>query len=96
MAVKPKPESPVTAHRRRQAARGLRRVEVQVRNEDAELLKRIAAALTDTQEAPAARAYLVERFGPAPKDFKQFLTWGPSFEELDLKRSRDTGREIDW
>lgn len=96
MVLKRKAESPVAAHRRRQAARGLRRVEVQVPHEDAELLRRIAAALTDERQALTARTYLVERFGPPPKDFKEFLTWGPSFEGLDLERSGDTGREIEW
>ncbi|MFE3192603.1 type II toxin-antitoxin system Phd/YefM family antitoxin [Nocardia sp. NPDC059240] len=29
-------------------------------------------------------------------DFKDFLRAGPSLEDLDLTRSRETPREIDW
>ena len=29
-------------------------------------------------------------------DFKRFLVEGPRFDDLELERSRDTGREIDF
>lgn len=51
---KPKPTSAVAEHRRRLRGRGLRRVEVQVRGEDAPLVRAVAAALADPARAAAA------------------------------------------
>lgn len=96
MALKRKLESSVAAHRRRQAARGLRRVEVLVPATDAALLRKVAAALTDPREATSTRVYLNQRFAPPPRDFKAFLQSAPDFDLLDLTRSKDTGRDIEW
>lgn len=96
MALKRKPGSPVTAHRRRQAARGLRRLEVQVLATDAALVRKVVAALTDPEEATSARAYLNQRFDPPSRDFKAFLESAPDFDLLDLTRQKDTGRDIEW
>ena len=50
-----KPPSAVAEHRRRLRSRGLQRVEVQVRGEDAPLLRAVAAALTDPDQASEAQ-----------------------------------------
>ncbi len=46
--------------------RRVRRIEVQARNEDAHLLRAVAAALTDPDRAVEVRAMLRSRFWPQP------------------------------
>jgi hypothetical protein len=60
------PGSAVAEHRRRLRRRGLQRVEVQVRREDAPLVRAVAAALTDAERGAEARALMRGRFAPAP------------------------------
>lgn len=91
----PKPPSAVAEHRRRLRSRGLQRVEVQVRGEDAPLVRAVAAALADPDRASEARALLQRRFGPKPtRSLKDLLAAAP-LDDIDLTRSRDTGRAID-
>jgi hypothetical protein len=91
----PKPPSAVAEHRRRLRSRGLQRVEVQVRGEDAPLVRAVAAALTDPDHASEARALLRHRFGPEPaRSLKDLLAAAP-LDDIDLTRSRDTGRAVD-
>ncbi len=47
-------------------SQGVRRIEVQIRNEDAPLLRAVAAALTDPDRAAEVRAMLRSRFWPRP------------------------------
>jgi hypothetical protein len=75
--------------------RGLVRVEVQVRREDASLVRSVAGALTDPAYAVEARAMLRERFAARDvKGLKALLADAP-LEGVDLERIRDTGRVID-
>ncbi len=91
----PKPPSAVAAHRRRLRSRGLQRIEVQVRGEDAPLVRAVAAALADPDQAGEARALLRRRFGPElTRCLKDLLAAAP-LDDIDLTRSRDTGRPID-
>jgi hypothetical protein len=92
---KPKPTSAVAEHRRRLRGRGLRRVEVQVRGEDAPLVRAVAAALADpARAAAAARALLRGRFAPTPtRSLKDLLVSAP-LDGVGLERSRDTGRAV--
>ena len=97
MQRKPASKSPsaVAEHRRRLRSRGLQRVEVQVRGEDAPLVRAVAAALADPDHAAEARALLRRRFGPEPtRSLKDLLAAAP-LDDIDLTRSRDTGRAID-
>lgn len=90
-----KPSSAVAEHRRRLRSRGLQRVEVQVRGEDASLVRAVAAALTDPDLASEARALLRRRFGPDPaRSLKDLLVAAP-LDDVDLTRSHDTGRAVD-
>jgi hypothetical protein len=92
---KPKPTSAVAEHRRRLRGRGLRRVEVQVRGEDAPLVRAVAAALADPERAAEARALLRGRFAPASaRSLKDLLASAP-LDGVDLERSRDTGRAVE-
>ena len=91
----PKPPSAVAEHRRRLRSRGLQRIEVQVRGEDAPLVRAVAAALTDPDQAIEARALLRRRFGPEPaRSLKELLAAAP-LDDVDLARPRDTGRAVD-
>jgi len=91
----PLPRSAVAERRRRLRSRGLQRVEVQVRGEDAPLVRAVAAALADPERAGEARALLRARFAPAPaRSLKELLASAP-LDGIDLDRSRDTGRAVD-
>ncbi|WP_203072572.1 hypothetical protein [Falsiroseomonas ponticola] len=85
------PGANLAAHRRRQRSRGLQRLEVQVRVEDAALVRAIVAALADPAQAEAVRASLTDRFAPRP-GLKALLEDAP-LDGIDLDRPRDTGRE---
>ncbi|MCZ8148953.1 MAG: hypothetical protein O9325_14050 [Roseomonas sp.] len=68
---------------------------MQVRGEDAPLVRAVAAALVDPDQAREARALLRRRFGPEPtRSLKELLTATP-LDDIDLTRSRDTGRAVD-
>ena len=89
------PRSTVAGHRRRLRARGLQRLEVQVRGEDAPLVRAVAAALADPGRAAEARALLRGRFAPAPaRSLKDLLASAP-LEGVDLDRPRDAGRAVE-
>lgn len=87
------PPTALVAHRARQRARGLQRLEVQVRQDDAPLLRAVAAALADPAQTDDARAHLLRRFAPSA-GLKAMLAAAP-LEGLDIDRPRDTGRDID-
>jgi hypothetical protein len=85
----------VTNYRKRRKRQGLVRVEVQVRKEDAQLLRNVAGALADPEHAAEARALLRERFASRDaKGLKALLSAAP-LDGIDLDRSGDTGREVE-
>jgi hypothetical protein len=86
----------ITEHRRRMKRRGLVRLELQVRKEDAPLVRRVAKALGDPAQADSARSLLRGRFGdPEARGLKALLAAAP-LEGIDLERDRsDTGRSVD-
>jgi hypothetical protein len=86
--------SSVADYRRRMARRGYVRVEVQVRREDASLVRGVAAALADPAREADARRLLRQRFGPARAGLKALLAAAP-LDGVELDRPRDTGREVD-
>jgi len=68
---------------------------VQVRSEDAPLVRSIAAALGDPRRAADARSLLKARFAvPPPIGIKALLATAPP-EGIELDRPRDTGRPVD-
>lgn len=88
-------------HRRRQALRGTRRVEVTVPDEDVELVRHLAAALrAGGDEAEGLRAQLrtMSGFRPARSgdELVAFFRRSPLVgEDLDVQRDRSPGRPID-
>lgn len=91
----PKPLSAVVEDRRRLGSHGLKRIEVQVHGEDAPLVRAVAAALADPGEAGKARAVPPQCFVPAPTYSLKGLLAAAPLADLDLTRSRCTGRAAD-
>jgi len=94
-----KPRTPPSAalaeHRKRLRSRGLQRLEVQVRGEDAPLLRAVVAALADPGQAAEARALLLRRFAPEPvRSLKDLIESAP-LDGIDLDRPRDMGRAVE-
>jgi hypothetical protein len=91
----PKAKSSVARHRARLERQGLVRVEVSVRKEDAGLVRRVAAALSDPARQAEARVLLRQRFvAPSNVSLKALLASAP-LDGIDLDRSHDLGREVD-
>ena len=87
--------TPLTAHRKRLKRQGIVRVEVQVRKDDAGLVRGVDDALSDPKRAADARALLRQNFGePEAYGLKALLAAAP-LEGIDLERPRDAGRAID-
>ncbi|HEY2619887.1 MAG TPA: hypothetical protein VGI78_21270 [Acetobacteraceae bacterium] len=90
-----KPKSSVAIHRARKQRQGFVRVEVNVRKEDASLVRGIALALSDPSRQTAARKLLRQLFAEPPKvSLKELLASAP-LEGIELDRGRDLGREVD-
>ena len=86
--------SPVTQWRKRRRRQGFVRVEVQVRKEDASLVRDVAAALGDPEREAEARAILREKIAaPYAGGLKALLASAP-LEGIDLERQRDFGRDV--
>lgn len=86
--------SPVTQWRKRRQRQGFVRVEVQVRKDDAALVRDVATALGDPERETETRAILREKIAtPRVGGFKALLASVP-LEDIDLQRSHDLGRDV--
>ncbi|MCY3995833.1 MAG: hypothetical protein OXF07_06810 [Rhodobacter sp.] len=84
--------SPVSRWRKRRRRQGFMRVEIQVRKEDAVLVRGVATALGDPERETEIRAVLRERIAtPRSGGLKALLASAP-LEGIDLERPRDFGR----
>jgi hypothetical protein len=89
------PKSSVAIHRARKERQGFVRVEVNVRKEDASLVRRVASALSDPSRQAEARKLLRQRFvEPTRMSLKALLASAP-LDGIDLDRGRDLGRDVD-
>ena len=87
-------QSPVTQWRKRRQRQGFVRVEVQVRKEDASLVRDVATALGDPGRESETRALLREKITkPRAGGLKMLLATAP-LEDIDLERSREFGRDF--
>lgn len=85
--------SPVTQWRKRRQRQGFVRVELQVRKEDAALVRDVASALVDPERAAKTRTILREKIAaPRSGGLKALLASAP-LEGIDLERQRDFGRD---
>lgn len=86
--------SPVTRWRKRRQRQGFVRVEVQVRKEDAALVRDVATALGDPARESETRTVLREKIAtPRAGGLKALLASAP-IEGIDLERPRDFGRDV--
>ena len=85
--------SPVTRWRKRRQRQGFVRVEIQVRKEDAALMRDVATALVDPERETETRSILREKIAaPRSGGLKALLASVP-LEGIDLERPRDFGRD---
>ena len=85
--------SPVTQWRKRRQMKGFVRVEVQVRKDDAALVRNVAKALLDPDRESETRALLYEKIiASRSGGLKELLASAP-LEGIDLERPRDFGRD---
>jgi hypothetical protein len=71
------------------------RVEVNVRKEDADLVRQVAAALSDPARQIEARPLLRRRFVQSHTVSLQTLLASASLDGIDLDRGHDLGRKVD-
>ena len=90
-----KSKSALVQHRARIKRQGLVRVEVNVRKEDAALVRRVASALSDPSRQAEARKLLRQRFVEPPKVSLKALLASAPLDGIDLDRAGDPGREVD-
>jgi hypothetical protein len=93
--MKNRNQSRLADHCARIALRGLVRVEVTVRREDASLVRCVAAALSDPAGQAEARRLLRQRFARPPKVSLKALLASAPLEGIDLDRDHDLGRDVD-
>jgi hypothetical protein len=85
----------VETYRRGLKRRGVIRLEVHVRKDDASLVRGVVDALGDPKRETEARALLRERFGAGRgRGLKALLAAAP-LEGIDLDRAREIGRDVD-
>ncbi len=90
-----KAKSSLATHRAQMQRRGIVRIEVNVRKEDASLVRRVASALCDPSRQAEARRLLQQRFIEPPKVSLKALLASAPLDGIDLDRSRGPGREVD-
>ena len=84
----------LSTYRRRLKRRGVVRLEVHVRKDDAALVRGVVKALADPERAGEARALLRERFGAGKaKGLKALLASAP-LRGINLSRDPDFGRDV--
>ena len=93
----PSQKKAVQRHRKRQARKGIVRVEVNVPESDRELVRELAASLrSGGAAAEELRTALKAVINPyAGMTLKKLIEAMPE-GELDIRRSRDPGREIEF
>ena len=94
MPIRQKRKS-LSEYRRRLKRRGVVRVEVHVRKDDAPLVRGVATALADPSRETETRALLRERFGGRHASGLKALLVSAPLEGIDLSRSRDIGRDVE-
>lgn len=88
------PKSSVATFRQRMKRRGMVRVEVQVRKEDAGLVRGVAASLADPEREAETRRLLREQVSGHPAGGLKALLEAAPLEGIELERARDTGRDV--
>jgi hypothetical protein len=90
-----KAKSALATHRRRMQRKGFMRVEVNVHKDDAGLVRRVAAALSDPSRQSEARRLIQQHFGGPPNVSLKALLASAPLDGIDLERSTAPGRDVD-
>ncbi len=77
------------------AQQGFVRVEVNVRKEDASLVRHVASALSDPSRQAETRRLLQQRFAAPPQRGLKALLAAAPLDGIDLDRSSAAGRDVD-
>jgi hypothetical protein len=86
----------LAAYRRRLKRRGIVRVEMNLRKDDAPLVRGVVRALNDPDQRVEVRSLLRDRFSTGrSKGLKDLLAAAP-LEGIDLVRDRDFGRDAEF
>ena len=85
----------VSTYRRRMRGKGFFSLEVQVRKDDAALVRSVVNALADPEHEAETRALLRERFAARPALGLKALLAAAPLEDIDLDQPRDHDRKID-
>ena len=85
----------INSFRKRLKRRGMARLEVSVRKDDATLVRNVVRALASPEQEQTARALLREHFGSGPAEGLKSLLAAAPLEGIDLSRRRDLGRDVD-
>jgi hypothetical protein len=93
--MRTKASKTLSAHRRRLKRQGVVRVEVNVRKDDAALVRDVVKALNDPEQRPEVRNLLRDRFGKTKSAGLKALLAAAPLEGIDLSRPRDFGRDIE-
>jgi hypothetical protein len=85
----------INRFRKRLKQQGMARLEVNVRKEDAALVRNVVRALSNPEQEQTARALLREYFGGRPAEGLKALLAAAPLEGVDLGREREFGRDVD-
>jgi hypothetical protein len=85
----------VSSFRKRLKHQGMARLEVNVRKDDAALVRNVVRALSTPEQEKTARALLREHFGSKQAEGLKALLAAAPLEGINLGRDRDFGRDVD-
>ena len=85
----------VNSFRKRLQQRGMARLEVNVRKNDATLVRNVVRALASPEREQAARALLRQHFSSKQTEGLKALLAAAPLGGIDLSRPSDHGREVD-
>jgi len=85
----------VNRFRKRLKQQGMARLEVNVRKDDAALVRNVVRALSNPEQEQTARVLLREHFGNRPAEGLKALLAAAPLEGINLSREHDLGRDVD-
>ncbi len=95
LSLKKAQRKAVRSFRKRLKQRGMVRLAVNVRKDDAELVRNVVRAFSSPEQEQAARALLRERFGSSQTEGLKALLAAAPFEGINLSREPDFDRDVD-
>ena len=81
--------------RKRLKQQGMARLEVNVRKDDATLVRNVVRTLSNSEQEQTTRALLREHFGSGRAEGLKALLAAAPLEGINLSRERDFDRDVD-